>query len=277
MNTLLVLLGRACGAMVVVAALWSASCAPLMKLPSGAGAPISDAAEALGEATTACRAVSTITAEIAVNGSVGGRRFRARLLAGLSAPSSARLEAVAPYGQPLFFFVARDGDATLLLPRDDRVLEHGRPEAVLEAIAAVPLDAAELRIALTGCAVAPDAAHARQPGDDWRVVPDGERDLYLHRDSHLAGWRVVAAVHRDSSTPAWRAEYGGFETAVRAGGLPRTIRLVSLGSDRFDLRLMLSQVEINEKLDDGTFKIRVPVTATPITLSELRTAGPLGR
>src|ERR1700734_1894100 len=56
------------------------------------------------------------------------------------------------------------------------------PCSCLAPIAAVPLDAAELRIALTGCAVAADAAHARQPGDDWLVVPDGERDLYLHRD-----------------------------------------------------------------------------------------------
>jgi hypothetical protein len=248
-----------------------------MKLPSGTGTPISDGAEALSEATTACRAVSTISAEIAVSGSVGGRGVRARLLAGLAAPALARLEALAPFGQPLFFFVARDDDATLFLPRDDRVLEHGRPEAVLEAVAAVPLDAEGLRVVLTGCAVAPDAGHARQLGDDWRVVPDGERDLYLHRDSHVAGWRIVAAVHRESSTPAWRAEYGEFNAAVPPNGLPRTVRLASVGSNRFDLRLILSQVEINAKLDDGVFNIQVPATATPITLPELRTAGPLGR
>jgi hypothetical protein len=261
----------------VVAAVLCASCAPLMKLPSGTGTPVPDGAEVLKEATAACRAVSTITAEIAVSGSVGGRGLRARLLAGLAAPALARLEAVAPFGQPLFFFVARDDDATLLLPRDNRVLEHGRPEAVLEAVAAVPLDAEGLREVLTGCAVAPDAAQARQLGDGWRVVPDGERDLYLHRESAAAGWRIVAAVHRESSTPAWRADYGEFQTAAPLIGLPRTVRLASVGSNRFDLRLVLSQVEINEKLDAGAFKIQVPATATPITLSELRTAGPLGR
>jgi hypothetical protein len=264
-------------AVVVTAALWCASCAPLMKLPSGTGTPISDGTEALREATTACRAVTTITAEIAVSGSVGGHGIRARLLAGLAAPALARLEAVASFGQPLFFFVASGGDATLFLPRDDRVLEHGRPEAVLEAVAAVPLDADGLRAVLTGCGVAPDAAHARQLGDDWRVVPDGERDLYLHRDSRVAGWRIVAALHRESSTLAWRAEYGEPDAAVPPNGLPRTVRLVSVGSNRFDLRLILSQVEINTKLDEGAFTIHVPATATPITLSELRTAGPLSR
>src|SRR5207247_11119018 len=137
---------------LVLAALISASCsARLLKLPSGAGTPAPDAAGALAEATAACRTVSTITAEMAVSGSVGGRRLRARLLAGLASPASARLEAVAPFGPPLFFFVARGGDATLYLPRDDRVLEHGRPAAVLEAIAGVPLDAADLRVTLIGC------------------------------------------------------------------------------------------------------------------------------
>ena len=112
-----------------------------MKLPSGPGAPAPDAADALAQATSACRGIRTLTAEIAVSGS--GRRpadSAAGCSAGLAAPASARLEAVAPFGPPLFIFVATDDDATLLLPRDDRVLEHGRPDEVLEAVAGVPLE-----------------------------------------------------------------------------------------------------------------------------------------
>jgi len=181
-------------AAVLLGALLSASCgARLMKLPSGPAMPAPDAAAALTEATAACLKVSTITAEITVGGSVRGRGLRAKLQAGLASPASARLEAVAPFGQPLFIFVARNNDATLLLPRDGRVLEHGRPEAVLEAIAAVPLDAAALRVVLTGCAGAPDLARARQIGDDWRVVPDGPRELYLHRQARGAPWRACVA------------------------------------------------------------------------------------
>ena len=56
------------------------------------------------------------------------------------------------------------------LPRDGRVLEHGQPGAVLEAVAAAPLDPSDLRRALTGCADAPDVQSARQVGPDWRVV-----------------------------------------------------------------------------------------------------------
>jgi hypothetical protein len=265
-------------AAVVVVALLPASCsAPLLKLPSGAAAPAPDASGALTEATAACRAVSTITAEIGVSGSVGGRGLRARLLAGLASPASARLEAVAPFGQPLFILVARGNDATLLLPRDGRVLEHGRPQDVLEAIAAVPLDAAALRVVLTGCTSAPDLARARQAGSDWRVVPDGPREVYLHRDGRDAPWRVVAAVNLEADVPTWRAEYRDFSTDRAASGLPRTVRIASVGSNRFDLRLALSQVAINEALDDTVFAVQIPADAVPITLAELRNAGPLGR
>jgi hypothetical protein len=135
-----------------------------MKLPTGPGGPAPDATDAVADATSACRTVSTLSAEVAVSGSVGGHGLRGRLLAGLAPPASARLEAVAPFGQPIFIFVSRGGDATLLLPRDNRVLEHGESDKVLEAVAGVPLDAAGLRTALTGCVVAPDADRAIQRG-----------------------------------------------------------------------------------------------------------------
>ena len=264
------------GMAACLAALLGASCArPLMKLPSGTGLAAPDAADALREATSACRTVSTITAEIAVTGSIDGRRLRARLLAGLASPASARLEAAAPFGQPLFILVARGDDATLLLPRERRVLERERPEVVLEALAAVPLDAADLRVALTGCAVAPDPESARQLGQDWRVLPDGSSDLYLHRDPHVAPWRLVAVLHRRSNSGAWRAEYRDFLNGLPLDGLPRTIRLKAVDSDRFDLHLTLSQIEINQPLGAEVFRLRIPGGAESMTLEELKASGPL--
>src|SRR5712691_8444522 len=116
--------GRAIRAIpFLIGALLCASCAArLMKLPAGPGRPASDARDAVSDATSTCRAVSTITAEIAAAGSVGGQRFRARLSAGLASPASARLEAAAPFGAPMFILVANGNDATLLLPHDGRVL-----------------------------------------------------------------------------------------------------------------------------------------------------------
>jgi hypothetical protein len=264
-------------ALVAVVAAVSASCAaPLMKLPSGPGAPAPDAADLLAQATSACSRIRTFTAEIVVSGSVGANKTRGRLSAGLAAPASARLEAVAPFGEPLFIFAATGNDATLLLPRDERVLEHGPPDAVLEAIAGVPLGAAELRATLTACTTgAVDPRRARQLGDLWRTVPVGpDRDVvYLHRDSASTPWRLVVSVRRAAGPQrGWRAEYRDFQN-----DLPRAVRLTSesAGPSGFDLRLALSQVEINVPLGPDVFRVQIPASADPITLEELRQAGPL--
>jgi hypothetical protein len=151
---------------VLAAALAAVSCgAPLMKLPAGPGQPAADARDALIEATAACRAVAVMTAEAGVSGSAGGRRLRARLVLGLQSPASARLEAVGPFARLLFTFVAQGDEATLVLNQDNRVLERGRPEAVLEALTGVPIGPAMLREALTGCSsTGADAGRGRALG-----------------------------------------------------------------------------------------------------------------
>jgi hypothetical protein len=258
-------------AAAVLAALLSTACgAPLMKLPSGPGAPAPDAADALAQAMIACRAVSSITAEVGVTGSVKGQRLRARLIVGLAAPASARLEAFA-LSQQVFIFASRENDAALLLPRDGRVLEHGQPGEVLEAVTGLPLDASGLRLTLTGCAASGAGAVAgRQIGADWRVVSGQSADLYLRRDSRAAPWRLVAAVHREAGRPEWRAEYRDFEN-----GLPHTLRLASTDTNRFDLRLALSQVDINVPLEPVAFEVKIPPGTRPMTIAELRDSGPL--
>jgi len=239
-----------------------------MNLPSGPSTPAPDGAAALDEATRACRAVSTITAEIGASGSIGGRRFRARLTAGLAPPASARLEAAAPFGAPLFILVVRGDDATLLMPHEGRVLEHGKPAAVLEALAGLPLDAAELRLALVGCPSHADAASAKQIGDDWRMMADGQNEVYLRRDPN-APWRLVAIVHRASGRTGWRAEYRD-----PAQGLPASVRFTGTAPDSFDVRLALSQVETNVALGAEVFRVQVPPDAEAMTIDELRRARP---
>jgi hypothetical protein len=212
-----------------------------------------------------------MTADASVGGSAGGRRLRARLNLGVQAPSSARLEAIGPFARPLFILAARGDEATLLLNDDNRILEGGRPAAVLEAITGVPLDTAALRDALTGC-VSVDAGlgEGRQLGGDWRVVQDGSRTIYLNRNPQAAPWRLVAVVHRPADSPEWRVEYRDF-----VDGLPRTIRFVSSDPDRFNLRLELRDSELNPSLGPEAFVVKVPASARPITLDELRAAGPL--
>lgn len=195
--------------------------------------------------------------------------MRARLVTGVAKPGSARLEAYA-FGQPVFIFVATDPEGTLLLTRDQRLLEHERPSQILETIAGVPLDAAQLREALLGCSTL-TSPQGRSLGDDWRIVSSPSSDFYLHRESRSGPWRLVAAAHHAPAQPAWRAEYKDF-----SGDLPRDVRFVSRDTSRFDLRLQLSQVDLNPELASAAFQVNVPSGAQRITLDELRRQGPLG-
>ena len=103
--------------LAALGALSTAACGrPLLKLPMGPGVTIdvARATAAMNEATSICVAVRPLTAEVGVSGSTAGRRLRGRLLIGVAAPASVRIEALAPAGPPLFFFVATGG----------RVLHH---------------------------------------------------------------------------------------------------------------------------------------------------------
>ena len=266
---------------LIVAASLAAACSPrLPTLPSGPAVSVSDteAAAAVAQATGDCSTIRTLTAEIGVRGSANGRGLRGQLLAGVAAPSSVRLEAAAPFGQPLFIFVATGADATLLLPRDDRVLEHGRPADVLEAVAGVPLDAADLATTLTGCAsssaIPSPSGSAKKYGESWLVVGAGDSSLLYLRREGSQPWQLIAAVRATETGRRWRADYAD------RNGVPRSIRVTSVdGTDRagpaFDLRLGLSQIEINAPLDPAAFTVRIPPTALPITIEELRESGPM--
>jgi hypothetical protein len=261
---------RALRPSALLVALLSTACGvPLMKLPSVAGLPAADAAAALDQATNACRAVQTLTAEIGVSGKVGSHRLRARLLAGVAAPAQVFLDAPAPFGASVFQLAARGEEATLLLPRDRRVLESANTAQVIEAIAGIPLSAADLRMALTGCAAAATGAGGQSAGDDWRIIP-GDEEIYLHREAATDPWRIVAVVRQRDGSAGWRSEYHDFRN-----GLPSTVRFISLQAGRFDLRLALSQVETNTTLDPDTFRLVAPPGFDPISIEELRQAGPL--
>ena len=226
-----------------------------MKLPSGPGVMRADATRSARGATAACRAAVHVTAEIAVSGSVGGQRFRARLLAGPGARRRRRVSRrSAPFGQPLFIFVARHATRRPCCCRAiDRVLEHGRSDAVLEAVAGVPLDAAAL------CARADrlragrmPLRRARQLGDDWRRrAPTDRRSLPAPREGQRpGGWSRRSIAERSG----WRAD-----TAISRTGLPRHHPARrARGRARFDLRLTLSQVELNPPLGAEVFAIQIP-------------------
>jgi hypothetical protein len=100
----------------------------------------------------------------------------------------------------------------------------------------------------------------------WASVDAADTTAFLRQ---IEGrWRV-AAMRKGPLT----IEYSDF-----ASGRPSTVRLhatASSGTVPADLTVRLSQVEINIPLDEAVFSAEVPRDATPMTLEELRRAGPL--
>jgi hypothetical protein len=255
-----------------VLTLWAVTvtaCAPrLASLPSGPGIPFPDYASAFEQATEGCRAVRTMAAVLSLSGRAAGARLRAKLDAGFEAPGRVRLELPAP-GKPIFTFVAKGESATLLLPRENRVLPNAPPAATLEALAGVSIGPDELRAVVTGCGF-----HVGQPtagqsfNSGWAVVDVEDAKTWLQQSAGV--WRLAAATRGPLEV-----RYDEFTS-----GRPTTIRLRTAPGQApapTDLTIRLSQVDINEPLGPGAFEVEIPADAVPLTLDELRRAGPLGR
>jgi hypothetical protein len=211
--------------------------------------------------------VKTLTASMALSGKAGTTKLRGRIDGGFAAPGRLRLEGIPPFGRPVFVLVADGARATLVLPRDERVLPDAPAEQIVEALAGVPLGADALRTIVSGCGFAQTApADGRTHTNGWASGSSGETTTFLRRAGD--GWQIAAA--RRGSMTAVYSDY--------ANGRPSTIRLRTEAASRAgaDLTLRLSDVDINTTLDPRTFQTDVPPHAVPITLDELRKAGPLG-
>lgn len=245
----------------------AAGCAPKpIVLPSGDGTPYADFAQPLASATDWCRDIRTLTAELGLSGRVGGVKLRGRALVGVAVPDRIRLEALAPFGPPVFVLASSGGRATLLLPRDERVLRDAAPEAIVEALAGVRIDPASLRSALSGCAIEPTSGvAARSYGDGWLAIETGASStLFLARVGTT--WRV-----RGARTPTFTITYDELG-AVQ----PARLTIRAAGTVAAEVRLRVSQVEIDPPLGTEAFEVDVTTEAQPITIEELRQSGPLG-
>jgi hypothetical protein len=245
----------------------AAACAPArLTLPTDAGSPLSDLSGVHARVSQACRNARTFTAELALSGHAGSTRLRGRVIAGFERPASMRLEGVAPIGPPAFILVARAGDATLLLPRDDRVLTGASPQDVLGALTGVALAPADLHALLTGCVTPEPAARGgRVHANGMASIDlDGEATLFLVRVN--GAWQPRAATRG-----GWDVQYANWQ-----GDFPRTVTLRSTaGGLDVELTAVVSQLEANVSLDAAAFAVTVPPSTKPLTLAELRDAGPL--
>jgi len=226
---------------------------------------VPDFASTYTTARAACESARTMQAELGLSGRAGEEKLRGRALVGFEKPDAMRLEGLAPFGAPAFILAARGREATLLLPRDDRVLRSASAAEILGALTGVSLAPADLQAILTGCVTAaPKAVGGTQYGADWRSIDleDGAK-IYLRREG--GAWPLRAAVRGE-----WRIEY-----AAPAGAFPQSVRLVHAEAPVVDLTAQISQLEANVPVDPAAFAVDVPRDALPITLEELRDAGPL--
>jgi len=233
--------------------------------PSGAATADPTAATAFTAATAACRGFRSFEGELALSGRAGDERVRGRVLAGLETGGAIRLEAPAPFGAPFFILAGRDDAATLVLPRERRVLAGADVAAVLERITGLALGADDLRWIVSGCLVEqPAPAGGRQWPGGWQAVTLGDaRVAYLRTVQGRPA--VVAAEYGD-----WHIDY-----ADHAGGFPRRVRVRRAADGAIDITARVEQIQVNTPINPLAWSVEVPSDADPMTLDELRSIAPL--
>jgi hypothetical protein len=136
------------------------------------------------------------------------------------------------------------------------------------------LDAADLLAVFTGCVVpGPRAIAGRLHAGGLASIDLESADqgtqrrtatVYLRRNG--SQWQLRAA-KRDR----WQIEY-----IPGSGSFPQSVRLISTNPDvAVGITATLSQIETNSDLDPAAFRVEEPKGVTPLTIDELRQAGPL--
>lgn len=260
---------RACWWLVAVSL---SACGPKAPpRPAGTATPDPAAIEAFNRATAACVGYRSFEGEMSLSGRAGDERVRGRILTGLEAGGAVRLEAVAPFGAPFFVLAGKSERATLVLPREHRVLKDTGVADVLERLTGLALGADDLRHIVVGC-LADDVepSDGKQWPGGWQAVAIGtDRTAYVRMQN---GQPVLVA----ADYGAWHLDY-----SAHAGGFPRVVRLRSslvsrgAGEDAIDITARIDQLQVNTPINPRAWSVDIPSDADPMTLDELRSIAPL--
>jgi hypothetical protein len=251
--------------LVALAVTLAACAARTPPRPAGTPGPDPTAAGAFTRATAACRGFRSLEGELSLSGRAAGERIRGRVIAGLEAGGSVRLEGLAPFGAPIFILAGKAERATLLLPREHRVLKETAVSAVLERLTGLALGADDLRLMLSGC-LADNAAPAegRQWPGGWQAVTlAADRIAYVRLQQGRP--LVVAADYG-----AWHLDY-----SEHVSGFPRVVRVRRSGDATTDITARVGELQVNTTINPLAFVLEVPSDAEPMTLDELRSVAPL--
>lgn len=222
---------------------------------------------------SSCRDQVTATAEVGVSGRAAGHRVRGTLQIGLSRPDGVRIEAVAPFGAPIFVLASTGDDTTVLvLPREQAYVKGTSVAQVLDALIQVPLTPDDLASALLACPRPPaDASSSRAfPGGEVAAV-DASGVTVFARPAPEA--RVTGMWFGPSPTRALPVAL-----AFPPGGtaVSRTID-VAVGTPSApsaQLRLKVTGIERGVALGADAFAVAIPAGARAIGLDELRRLSP---
>ncbi|MDP2054214.1 MAG: hypothetical protein Q8L75_11305 [Acidobacteriota bacterium] len=243
----------------------TACAARLPARPAGSPGPDRAAIDAFTTATAACRGFRSMTGELSLSGRAAGERIRGRVIAGLESGGSVRLEGVAPFGPPVFILAGTAERATLLLPREHRVLPDTAVSAVLERLTGLALSADDLRLMVSGCLAdnATPTEGKQWPGGWQAVTLAPDRTAYLRVQQ---GRPVVVA----ADYGPWHVDY-----SEHLSGYPRVVRVRRAGDATTDVTARVGELEVNTTINPLAFTLEVPSDAEPMTLDELRSVAPL--
>jgi hypothetical protein len=232
--------------------------------PSGAGEAFPEAAAAWAEAARACRGASTYAATIRVHGRAGPDRLNATMIGLVTAADEISLTVPMMFGPPVFVLGGTGSRAMLWLPRDHRVLA-ARADEIVEALTGLRLAPRVLLAVLSGCVgqsrVMTTSARFGQVG---AITSEDARVFVERRD---ARWRTTRGL-----TAGVIVEYRDIQ-----GDWPRALRVTTEPgrTPAVDLTMTLEQLEVNVAHAARDFVVSYTADAVPMTLDDLRAAGPL--
>ena len=185
-------------------------------------------------------------------------------LAGLTDAGQIRLEVPAPFGGKVFVLAGPSQRATFV-SRDNGVLT-APAAAILEALVGLSLEPQSLLAVLSGCGLRePPVGEPLRYGD---LIAIGGPDARVFLSTTAGRWRLAAA-----QLSGWLVDYR--PTAEPWPGELR-IRSTADGRPAISLSISQNQVEVNTSIPAAAFSVAVPAGASPLTLDDLRAAGPLG-
>lgn len=253
-------------AWIVPVALIASGCAArVFTPPAGPVEPFAEAAAVWTQATVACRDAQRYVAEMRVQGWVGDRRDGriARTLHGAVTRNDDVFLELQIVTTTFFQMAGLKGQATILLPQDDRFLRAPTRD-IVAALTGLQWGGRELLEVLSGCVATPEGeVTGARVGSSLRIDLSPSTRAWLRERG--GQWQLEAAQIGD-----WVVEYVLFE-----GRWPTNVRVTSTGATPLDLRFTLSQIHVNIPLPPSTFTLTVPDRFAPMTIEELRSLGPL--